>query len=122
MKDSLGFFGGAHTDRGDSAGGTTCMMAHSDIPEDYHPGRFHLIELGVYVVLEELVCINFTGLRYHGGTPPTCPDGIPVHWAYRFILIFYPNNRMLDGASLHAFASLPHGGLFSIRPEMMNAL
>ena len=118
LKGSLGFFGGAHTDDGDS---TTCMMAHSDLPSGYHPGCFFLLELGIFVVLDNYTCINFSGLRYHGGTPPTC-RGIPKKWAYRFILIWYPNNMMLNGGSLHTFAVLPHGYLFSIRPEMMSIL
>jgi len=60
-------------------------MTHSDTPEDYHPGRFHPLELGVYVVRENIVCINFTGLWYHGGTPPMCAKGDPIHWAYRIL-------------------------------------
>jgi hypothetical protein len=70
LKDLLGFFGGAHTDDGDSVGGTTSMTAHSDLPSDYHPGRFFLLELGIFVVLDNYTCINFLGLRYYGGTPP----------------------------------------------------
>lgn len=76
---SLGFFGGAHIDKGDSEGALTEMIACNNVPEDgYHGGFFHLIELGVFVTLESFNCLFFSGLRLHGGTSPICTD--VAHW------------------------------------------
>ena len=123
LSEDLGFFGGAHINRNDSAGGTTCMVAYSDLPEYYDVGRFHLLELGVYVVTNNFVCVNFYGLRRHGGTPAICPKGkVAKKWAVRGTFICYPNGKMLDGGSLYAFAALPHNYLMTIRPEMINIL
>ena len=38
LSEDLGFFGGAHIDQNDSAGGTTCMVAYSDLPKYYDVG------------------------------------------------------------------------------------
>lgn len=122
-RGSLGKFGKSHRDAGDTAGGTTCMISLNSMPPYYRSGRFHLLELGVYVTLNNFVCINFYGQRYHGGTPPTCPSNktLAPH-AVRTSLVCYPNGAMMNGTSLYAFASLPHGHLFCIRPEMIQLL
>lgn len=46
------------------------MLSWGDLPEDYQGGRFHILELGVYIELDGLMVITFSGLRRHGGTPP----------------------------------------------------
>lgn len=120
---SLGKFGKKHRDGFDGAGGHTCMTSYNSMPKYYIPGRFHLLELGVYVTLNDFVCANFYGQRYHGGTPPICPRNKPlVNHAVRTSLVCYPSGAMLNGTSLYAFASLPHGHLFCIRPEMIQLL
>lgn len=99
------------------------MLAKSDLPPNYRPGRFHFLEMGVYIVNEDYTCANFYGLRYHGGTPPICPKGAKmVEYGIRGTVVLYPNSKMLDGASLHAHAALPHDHLLSISPEMIYPL
>ncbi|KAF9016251.1 hypothetical protein BDP27DRAFT_1440716 [Rhodocollybia butyracea] len=61
---ALGFFGGIHFDKSDSPGGYTTLLANSDLPDDWEGGRFHLVEFGLYVVLDGITASTFTG-------PPT---------------------------------------------------
>ena len=63
------------------------------------PGRFHLLTLGVYFLLDEAHPIYFTGQLPHGGTAPLAAPGVDEieHWAYRFVIIFYPALRILTG-------------------------
>lgn len=99
------------------------MITKGDLPVGYISSRFHLLELGVYISLDDDTCINFYGQTYHGGTPPICPTGVRLYkYALRASIICYPNGRMLDGGSLHALASMPNGHLFALRPEMINVL
>ena len=41
----MGHFGltAGHTDEGDDAGGLTCIISNSRIPNDYESGRFHFL-------------------------------------------------------------------------------
>ncbi|KAI0069379.1 hypothetical protein K474DRAFT_1714314, partial [Panus rudis PR-1116 ss-1] len=50
----LGFFGGDHEDSGDLGCGLSAMTPISDLPDEYEAGRFHILPLGVYVVLDEI--------------------------------------------------------------------
>ena len=74
----MGFFGliQGHTDEGDDEAGLTCMISNSWIPEDYKPGRFHLLGMGVYTILKPKTASIFSGLVKHGGTPPIAPKGV----------------------------------------------
>lgn len=77
------------------------MILLSDLPADMEPGRFHLLTLGVFFLLDEAEPIYFTGQLPHGGTAPLAPPGIQSiePWAYRFIIIFYPASRILTGST-----------------------
>ncbi|KAJ3911094.1 hypothetical protein F5877DRAFT_1493, partial [Lentinula edodes] len=89
-----------HFDRHDSAGGWTTMFAYPDIPtgEGWKGGRFHLVEFGLYVELDKIKSITFSGLRLHGGTPPLAPVGVPIPpSAYRWVVVLYPQGAILDG-------------------------
>lgn len=105
--NSLGFFGGAHIDKGDSEGALTCMLACNNVPADgFHGGFFHLIELGVFVTLETFNCLFFSGLRLHGGTAPICTDSaLWVEYATRLVFVLYPPRHILDNFSITALAS-----------------
>lgn len=56
LAEQMGQFGGPHIDFRDSPVSLTCMIVLSDLPEDEgcEPGRFHLLGLGAYIVLELL--------------------------------------------------------------------
>lgn len=56
-----GVFGGEHTDQGDSPCSLSAMVPYSDLPKGYKAGRFHLLSLGVYIVLDQIPVVYFTG-------------------------------------------------------------
>lgn len=121
LEGSMGNYGRPHIDDKDSPGHYTNMTVHSDIPAGYNPGRFHIFGLGICINLDNFTSINFSGLHYHGGSPPTAPPGEkPVHWAYRFVLILYPPLKMTDGSARLVLAALPKNREFHLLPEMTN--
>lgn len=77
------------------------MVSLSDHPGNYQGGRFHLISLGVYVVLDQIDVFYFVGHHLHGGTPPLAPEGEEQveDWAYRCVVIFYPASKMISGST-----------------------
>ncbi|RDB25403.1 hypothetical protein Hypma_008134 [Hypsizygus marmoreus] len=120
MKE-LGIFGGKHRDNGDHGAYFTNMLAHSDLPPGYDPGHFFIFGLGVYVVLDNFTCVNFSGLRMHGGQPPTAPLGEePLDWAYRFVVISYPLEKMSSGDAHVVLAALPKDSTYDIFTEMIH--
>ena len=99
-----------HTDDFDTPGLFTCMVANSRLPKEYESGRFHLLGLGCYFILESLTVMCFSGLRKHGGTPPIAPPGVePAEDAYRFMNVCYPPKAMISvaGSYIQPLASLP---------------
>ncbi|KAJ7470041.1 hypothetical protein B0H11DRAFT_2237846 [Mycena galericulata] len=136
LAGDMGFYGGAHTDGKDGVGHFSHMSANSDLPDDdevpegqeYTPGFFFILELGVFIVLDRHASINFSGLRRHGGTPPLCSPnlfrGKPAKlykFAYRFVVIFYPPTRMMDGTARLTLGAMPHNEAFILPPEMLHA-
>lgn len=103
-------FGKKHYDGNDSLSAHSLMTSNSDLPEGYEGGRFQLVELGAYVRLEGLMFVSFSGLRWHGGTPPLATDDvldeddIPGH-AYRWVFILYPQAAVLDGRTTFNIAA-----------------
>lgn len=117
----MGTYGRPHVDQFDSPGYYTHMTVHSDLPEGYHPGRFHVFGLGVCVRLDDMTCINFSGLLFHGGSPPTAPPGEKVEsYATRVVTIHYPPTKMTNGDALLVLAAMPMGKEFHLLPEMTN--
>ncbi|KAJ7226513.1 hypothetical protein B0H12DRAFT_1328701 [Mycena haematopus] len=124
LATDMGFYGGAHTDRKDSAGHYSHMSVNSDLPEGYTPGFFFILELGVFIQLDSHASINFSGLRRHGGTPPLCssaPGAKLYKFAYRFVLIFYPPTRMVNGTARWTLGAMPNNEVFIFPPEMLHA-
>lgn len=118
----MGFFGSAegHIDSLDSSGSLTTMVVASRLPDTYEGGRIHLLALGVYVKLNYLNAVAFSGLNKHGGTPPIAPPNtMPLPSAARGIWVCYPPESMMNGASdfkVH-LASLGKG-LLVLPPEV----
>ena len=119
-----GMFGGEHTDQGDSPCGLSAMVPCSDLPPGYQAGRFHLLSLGVYVVLDQIPVVYFTGRLLHGGTPPLAPPSATEveQWAYRCVLIFYPASRIISGSTqmYMAASGIPDRGI-TLPYEMFTA-
>ena len=125
----MGEFGqkNGHTDKKDDAGGQSLMLSLTSLPknEGYEYGRFHLLAFGVYIVLDPLKLMGFSGLRKHGGTPPLSPPGkAPAPSAYRLMVVLYPPASMLSQSSSQrdGFASLPNNEIFTVAPEMSSVL
>lgn len=114
-----------HRDMLDSAGGLTCMISNSRLPENYESGRFHLLGLGLFIRLHPTMIINFCGLNRHGGSPPISSEGENVtDDAYRLIGVCYPPQSMLSGAGVFVspLASLPKGEVLNLGPEITSYL
>ncbi|KAJ3937632.1 MAG: hypothetical protein NXY57DRAFT_1034349 [Lentinula lateritia] len=122
---ALAFFGGKHFDKHDSPGGWTTMFSYPDMPigNGWEGGRFHLVELGLYAELDGLKSITFTGLRLHGGTPPLAPAGTPIPpWAYRWVVVLYPQGAILDGKATVNVAATSKGFPVQVIPAMLDAM
>ncbi|KAI0083656.1 hypothetical protein BDY19DRAFT_866772, partial [Irpex rosettiformis] len=121
----MGQFGGCHKDKKDFPAGYTCAQCLSDLQQGpgREPGRLHFLGQGVWVRLEYMTQLFFSGLLLHGGTAPLVPDGEVIHdWETRVMLISYPASAMMTGEAKQAYAAEP----FSedpcfITPEMTGA-
>ncbi|KAK7692693.1 hypothetical protein QCA50_004326 [Cerrena zonata] len=95
------FFGGIHRDLGNLICSMSGMVSLSDHPRNYQGGHFHLISLGIYVVLDQIDIFYFVGHHLHSGMPPLAPEGEEEikDWAYCCIVIFYPSSKMISGST-----------------------
>ncbi|KAJ3858851.1 hypothetical protein EV359DRAFT_87125 [Lentinula novae-zelandiae] len=119
--ETLFFFGGVHIDQADSNGGRTKILSAPDLPEGWEGGRFHLVEFGLYVELDGLIIANFSGLRLHGGTPPLAPTGAEIPaWAYRSVVVLYPQGPILDGQVVMNISADEDGVPMQLTPKMRN--
>lgn len=101
------------------------MFSYPDMPigNGWEGGRFHLVELGLYAELDGLKSITFTGLRLHGGTPPLAPAGTPIPpWAYRWVVVLYPQGAILDGKATVNVAATSKGFPVQVIPAMLDAM
>lgn len=123
MEDSLGFYGGNHLDKHDSAGRFTNMTMCSRLPDDYTLSKFHVLSLGIYFTLRNFDSANFCGLNHHGGTPPIAPPGVAVaEDAYRITFISYPPEKMGDGLGHVVVGAMPAAkdGVLKMTAEMQH--
>jgi len=123
LSSTMGMYGGEHIDTRDCPGSFTHVYALSDLPNHYYPGRFHLLEIGAYIVLNNHVGINFSGLYFHGSSPPYPPGNEePLESAVRYAGVLYPPLKMTDGGGRIALASMPFNKFLEIPPELTNML
>ncbi|KAG6914144.1 hypothetical protein DXG01_002196 [Tephrocybe rancida] len=119
----MGIYGGEHGDVRDNGGYFSHMYVASDLPPEYDPRWFFLLYASVFIMLESGTSINFSGLRFHGGTAPMAPPGVePRDDTYRFVIICYPPAGMTNGNTRYVFGALPgpKHDTFYLSPEMMN--
>lgn len=123
LGDSLGAFGTAHIDGGDSAAVQTFMLVLSESHPDIEDEFFYLLDLGLSWKMEPFSALYFSGLHFHGGSQPvfknvrTCSR--PME---RLTLIGYLPDPVIEGNNAIAFAALPKGGVMEIGIEMRNPL
>ena len=121
LSATIGPFGAEHRDLKDNPAYYTHMLSLSDLPDNFDPGRFFILYPGVFITLENFACINFSGLRFHGGSPPRAPAGTPasvLEWAIRFCLIHYPPRGQTMGKQRFALGAFPNNDTFFVAPEM----
>ncbi len=112
LDKNLGKAGCPHYDSHDCPQGYTCMFAMSNFQSyNIHPGMFHFLELGLYVELVNFRFINFSGLHFHGGSPPRAPPGVLIpDDATRFVNVEYPNDNLLCGLSVPSVLAVSGAG------------
>ncbi|KAI0084504.1 hypothetical protein BDY19DRAFT_997720 [Irpex rosettiformis] len=72
------------------------------------PGRLHFLGQGVWVRLDYMTQLFFSGLLRHGGTSPLVPDDEPIEgWETRMLLISYPPTSMITGEARHPYSAIP---------------
>lgn len=124
LKKDLGQFGGPHRDQFDADAAVSTVTPLSDLPDDYDKGSFFLCELGFHTYLEDFITVAFSGLRIHGGTPPTAPEHIDTlpEWAMRWVFINYPTRSFTDNHGTTALVALPNKTPFVVGPEMTSLM
>ncbi|HEV7738563.1 MAG TPA: hypothetical protein VGO47_14480 [Chlamydiales bacterium] len=120
-----GAYGVQHCDKGDDCQGLSHCLVGSDLPDNYVPGRFFLLSVGLYFNLLPGLGAQFSGLWYHGGTAPLSDSEEVIPWATRLLAIAYTPFHMVCGESSYALASQAamarRTDIFCLAPEMMKA-
>lgn len=118
----MGRVGVAHFDDKDCKGLFTTTLSWPDMPDDYKPGLFFLLFARVYIRMEKHLAFTFSGLRKHGGSAPTAPDGKDVKgWESRLVLVSYAQDLMFNkSVRLPLFANPNNLDAMYITPEMHN--
>lgn len=118
LEAEQGFFGGGHVDKNDFAGSLTCIINLSDSPEGYESGRFHILSLGLFVVLDKVSQIYFSGRLRHGGTPPLAPSHATIvdSAAVRCVLVLYPAGQIVTGQYKMPLTASHPGGVPIFNP------
>lgn len=112
-------FGGGHADEGDFWAKYTHVICKSQLPPSYNPGCFFLLFPHIFVVMEDNTSINFCGLRFHGGSPPTAPPGEePSPDAYRYVIVSYPPEKMASRRARYSLAANADRTRFVLPPEV----
>ncbi|KAI0091806.1 hypothetical protein BDY19DRAFT_991480 [Irpex rosettiformis] len=125
LDQQMGHFGGPHKDIHDFAAGLTCALCLSDLSDEpgCEPGRLHFLGQGVWVRLEYMTQVFFSGLLRHGGTSPLVPDDQIIEgWETRMLLISYPPTSMITGKARHPYSAIPYQDQpLYLSPEMTGA-
>nr|GAT55917.1 predicted protein [Mycena chlorophos] len=121
LSGDLGPFGDGHYDGKDLGPAMSNMAIGLDVDlSDCDPGLFFILDLFVFIEMDNDTSINFSGRRRHGGTPAVCRStGKPVE-GYRIVVISYPPQRMLNGTARLNLCPLGKGGVLCITPEMLH--
>ncbi|KAJ8072980.1 hypothetical protein PM082_019843 [Marasmius tenuissimus] len=129
LNTEMKLFGAKHRNKKDTVRGKSILISMPNVPSNYEAGRFHLLEDGVYIELDDFQVMCFSGLQYHGGTPPRAPPGeLPVSWGVCLNVILYPPKQILNGDTRLNLVPAPMSSSDTIPaplcfpPEMMNPL
>ncbi|TFK53375.1 hypothetical protein OE88DRAFT_1643140 [Heliocybe sulcata] len=98
LKDDLGRAGDAHPDSHDQIGSFSALIVANNTPPGYTHAHFHLIELGLFIVMERETAIMFSGLRLHTRAPSMAPPSvveIPPD-VYSLVFVLYLSTELTD--------------------------
>ncbi|KLO05480.1 hypothetical protein SCHPADRAFT_946875 [Schizopora paradoxa] len=119
LSSDLKTAGSAHDDGADDPFSLSAMTSIGDLG-DLHPGHFHFPELGLYVRLDYMTTVLFSGRHIHGSTPPQPLDpnfNITLD-LIRLTVICYlkllASNRSMDGSLAVCPSLLPQGSSFEV--------
>ena len=97
---ALGHFAEPHINKQDAGAALTVMTFVLSIPENYSLGIFAYHNFKLFIKLEKISIVYFTGLHCHGRTMLSPPHGeVPHPSAYCLTIICYPNAWMMHGNS-----------------------
>ncbi|KLO04775.1 hypothetical protein SCHPADRAFT_947449 [Schizopora paradoxa] len=119
LSSDLKTAGSAHDDGADDPFSLSAMTSIGDMG-GLHPGHFHFPELGLYVRLDYMTTILFSGRHIHGSTPPQPldPNFRLTIDIIRLTVICYlkllASNRSRDGALAVCPSILPWGNGFEV--------
>lgn len=115
---NLGRAGKSHYDGHDCPQGYTAMFSMSNFGKHViHPGMFHFLELGLYINMVNFQIVFFSGLHFHGGSPPRAAPGHEVpDDATRVVNVLYPNDPLLNG-TLPVVLALSGGARVELIPS-----
>ncbi|TFK55357.1 hypothetical protein OE88DRAFT_1642531 [Heliocybe sulcata] len=98
LSNNLGRAGDAHPDSHDQIGSFSALIVANDTPPGYTHAHFHLIELGLFIVMERETAIMFSGLRLHTRAPSMAPPSvveIPPD-IYSLVFVLYLSTELTD--------------------------
>lgn len=121
----LARFGADHIDKRDNPAELTHLLQDWNVPSDeldnYIPGLFFLLELGLFTTLRGLSGVSFSGLRTHQSTPPRCLTEQPDRSLVRIAVVGYPNDSMAWAKGVRPIVPLmkaPIDAFIGLGPEM----
>ena len=122
LEGDLGRAGKAHYDCHDYPQGFTCMFCMSNFDSSsVHPGLFFFLELRIYIKMENYQLVYFSGLHFHGGSPPTSmsPNSLSDEdlARARVVAVLYPNDTLHSGFLPGVAWVGPGGGKVEVVPN-----
>lgn len=120
MADDLGQAGDSHTDDLDDLLALSVMSVGSKLRKGIDPGRFHLLELGFFVVLDPGLTVAFSGLHQHGGTAPVVPYSMDLDPSdIRATAISYPTKAIIESNCNFAVYHMSSGATSSCSTNVL---
>ena len=116
----MGPFGRTHFDPKDYSGAFSNLVLMPDLLDNMDTSSLFILLAGIYIPLNSYVSVNFSGLHFHGSTPPLVPEGTDIKgWEAKLNSVLYPQSTTLEGGALYPLVgSLDKKGILHTAPEM----
>lgn len=119
LSTDLGGAGMIHYDGRDSPMCMTAMLPNGRL-DGLHPGLFFIMDLGVYIELENYSVTIFSGLMYHGGSPPRPyfhDPSVDLTKFVRLTYIAYADRKVKMGERAIRLAPAARNGCVEVDPS-----